>query len=147
MKLSSGSHVEAAHIDLVPMIDTVMFLLIFFMLTTRLGQKETDLGITLPGLMSQSGPVDMPDEQIIEINNEGIVTLNGRAFGANTKQRDLPDLLQTLVRYRMASDAAKSKCLITILASDEVDYERVVDVMNACAGAGIKDVTFGSGAG
>ena len=146
MKITSGSHVEAAHIDLVPMIDTVMFLLIFFMLTTRLGQKETDLGITLPGLMSQSGPVDMPDEQVIEIDNAGIVTLNGRAFG-NTKERELPDLLQTLVRYRLASEAAKSKCMITVMAADEVDYERVVDVMNACAGAGIKDVTFGTGSG
>ena len=36
---------------------------------------------------------------------------------------------------------------ITVMASDEVDYERVVDVMNACAGAGIKDVTFGTGSG
>ena len=65
MRLSSSSHVEEAKIDLTPMIDTVMFLLIFFMLVTRLGQEETDLGITLPGIMAQGGPVDMPDEQII----------------------------------------------------------------------------------
>ncbi len=142
MKVGSGSHVKNAEIDLVPMIDTVMFMLIFFMLTTRLGQKEVDLGITLPGAMSQSGPVDMPDEQIIEVDSKGIVSLNGRMFEGH----DLPELVKTLVRYRMASEGAKSKCLITIMADNSVDYERVVDVMNACAGAGIKDVTFGGGA-
>jgi len=143
MKVGSHSAVKNAEIDLVPMIDTVMFMLIFFMLTTRLGQKEVDLGITLPGAISQSGPVDMPDEQIIEVDSKGIVSLNGRMFEGT----DLPELVKTLVRYRLASESAKSKCMITIMADNSVDYERVVDVMNACAGAGIKDVTFGTGAG
>ena len=143
MQMHSRSEVEPAHVDLVPMIDTVMFLLIFFMLVTRLGQKEVDLGITLPGTISQSGPVDMPDEQVIEIDTKGIVSLNGTAFPG----KDLPDLLKTLTRYRLASEHAKSTCMITIMAADDVDYERVVDVMNACAGAGIKDVTFGTGSG
>ncbi|MEI8353976.1 MAG: biopolymer transporter ExbD [Lentisphaerota bacterium] len=143
MKFRSHSEVEPVHVDLVPMIDTVMFLLIFFMLTTRLGQKETDLGIRLPGMMTQAGPVDMPDEQVIEIDSTGIVSLNGRGFDG----KDLPDLVQTLVRYRLASEAASSKYMITIMAADGAEYERVVDVMNACAGAGIKDVTFGTGSG
>lgn len=143
MKVRGGSEVRNAEIDLVPMIDTVMFMLIFFMLTTRLGQKEVDLGITLPGMLSQSGPVDMPDEQVIEVDSKGIVTLNGRVF----EGQNLPELVKTLVRYRLASEGAKSKCMITIMADNSVDYERVVDVMNACAGAGIKDVTFGTGAG
>ncbi len=141
MTTGKGSHVEPAHVDLVPMIDTVMFLLIFFMVSTRLGQKEVDLGITLPGMMSQSDPVDMPDEQVIEVDSKGIVSLNGAVF----EGKDLPKLVQTLMRYRLASEHASSKCMITVMAADGVEYERVVDVMNACAGAGIKDVTFGTG--
>ena len=141
MKLSSNSHVEEAHIDLTPMIDTVMFLLIFFMLVTRLGQEETDLGITLPGMVAQGGPVDMPDEQVIEVNSKGIVSLNGKMF----EDKDMGELVRTLVRYRLSSEAAKAKYMITIQAEDTANYSRVIDVMNACAGAGIKDVTFGSG--
>jgi biopolymer transport protein ExbD len=141
MKLSRPSSVEEAHIDLTPMIDTVMFLLIFFMVTTRLGQTETDLGITLPGMMEASGPVDMPDEQIIEVDAKGTVSLNGRVY----EGKEMRDLVQTLVRYRLSSEAAHNKYMITIQAEDGANYERVIDVMNACAGAGIKDVTFGSG--
>ena len=140
MKLKSGSEVNEARIDLTPMIDTVMFLLIFFMLTTTLAQKENDLGITLPGTMAQSGPVDMPDEQVVEVDATGNVSLNGQRF----EGRDLPGLVQTLGRYRMASEAAKIKYMITITAEDGTEYERVVDVMNACAGASITNVTFGS---
>ena len=57
----------------------------------------------------------------------------------------MTDLVQTLVRYRLASQASQNKYMITIQAEDGANYERVIDVMNACAGAGIKDVTFGSG--
>ena len=141
MKLSSSSHVEEAHIDLTPMIDTVMFLLIFFMLVTRLGQEETDLGITLPGMVAQGGPVDMPDEQIIEVSAKGDVSLNGKLY----TEKDMGELVKTLVRYRLSSEAAQAKYMITIQADDAANYSRVIDVMNACAGAGIKDVTFGSG--
>jgi len=141
MKLGSGSQVEEARIDLTPMIDTVMFLLIFFMVVTRLGQEETDLGITLPGVMEASGPVDMPDEQIVEIDAKGNIALNGRLF----EGRQMPDLVATLIRYRLSSEAAHVKYMITVQADDAAGYDRVIDVMNACAGAGIKDVTFGSG--
>ena len=140
MKLKASSEVNEARIDLTPMIDTVMFLLIFFMLTTTLAQKENDLGITLPGTMAQNGPVDMPDEQVVEVDATGNVSLNGQRF----EGRDLPGLVQTLARYRMASEAAKIKHMITITAEDGTEYERVVDVMNACAGASITNVTFGS---
>jgi biopolymer transport protein ExbD len=33
---------------------------------------------------------------------------------------------------------------ITIAADDEATHERVIDVLNACAGANIKTITFGS---
>ena len=141
MKLKATSEVSPAHIDLVPMIDTVMFLLIFFMLTTTLGQKETDLGITLPGMMEQAGPVDMPDEQIIEVDAKGQVVLNGRVF----EGKQMPDLVKTLVRYRLSSEAARIKYMITIQAAEAASYDRVIDVLNTCAGAGIKNVTFGPG--
>lgn len=141
MKIASAAHVEEARIDLTPMIDTVMFLLIFFMVTTRLGQEEVDLGISLPGMMEASGPVDMPDEQIVEIDATGNVSLNGRPY----EGRDMPGLVATLIRYRLASEAAKVKYMITIQADDATSYDRVIDVMNACAGARIKDVTFGPG--
>ena len=143
MKLGKKREMKSAEIDLTPMIDTVMFLLIFFMLTTTLKQKENDLGITLPGRMESGGPVDMPDEQVIEVNAKGDVMLNGKMF----VDKDLRDLVKVLVLYRQASDANKSKCLVTIQSDENTVYERIVNVMNACVGAGITNVTFGGSSG
>lgn len=140
MRLPSSSFVQEARIDLTPMIDTVMFLLIFFMVSTTLGQKESDLGITLPGLMEQGSALDMPDEQIIEVQGRGEVVLNGKLFDG----KEMPELVTTLVRYRLASKAANNQAMITIQAEDTTSYDRVVDVLNACAGASITNVTFGA---
>ena len=142
--MPGSSEVAEPHVDLVPMIDTVMFLLIFFMLTTTLGPKEADLGIILPGGMAVDGtPPMMPDEQIIEVSGKGDVSLNATLY----EGKDMVQLVKTLIRYRLSSEASKVKYMITVQAEDGAAYERVIDVLNACAGAGITNVTFGGGSG
>ncbi len=141
MKLDTNSEVAEARVDLVPMIDTVMFLLIFFMLTTTLRQKENDLGIVLPGSLEQSGPVEMPDEQVVEVDANGTVVLNGKVFLG----KEMPELISTLSRYRIASESAKIKHMITVQADSNAQYDRVIDVLNACAAASITNVTFSPG--
>lgn len=124
------------------LIDMVFLLLIYFMVTASLVKSEGDLGIKLPGIVQQAVAVDMPDEQIIEVRANNQVILNGREFGSHDTQQ-LPNLVDTLKRYRLSSDAAGNKPLITIAADDAAKHQRIIDVMNACAAAGIENVTFG----
>ncbi|MEM4247961.1 MAG: biopolymer transporter ExbD, partial [Candidatus Nanoarchaeia archaeon] len=99
-------------------------------------------------MLAQAEAVDMPDEQIIEIQESGAVFLNGREFDraarTDKEQHELPELASTLVKYRLACTAAKTEAMVTISAADEVKHQRVIDVMNTCAMAGIKNVTFGA---
>ena len=132
---------EAPELNIASLIDMVFLLLIYFMVTASLVKSEGDLGVKLPGVISQSVSVDMPDEQIIEVRGSGRVFLNGREFDA-VDQAELPELAATLDRYRQASVAAHNEALITIWAEDETPHQRVIDVMNACAAAGIANVTF-----
>jgi biopolymer transport protein ExbD len=69
--------------------------------------------------------------------------LNERNYSDPSKA-DLAALELTLTRYREASQLANTTAMITIAAEDESVHERVIDVLNACAGAGITSVTFGS---
>jgi biopolymer transport protein ExbD len=130
-------------LEIAPLIDMVFLLLIYFMVTASLVKSEGDLGIKLPGVVQQKVEVDMPDEQIIEVRENGRIYLNGREFG-DVHSQELPELVYTLQRYKVASRASKNKALITIWADDEAKHQRVVDVMNACADAGIENVTFTS---
>jgi len=135
---------EMMELQMAPLIDCVFLLLIYFMVATSLKKSEADLGITLPGTVAQKESIQMPDEQIIELDGRGKVMLNGKVYGGeNPDEHVLPDLVTTLVRYRLAAQAAGTKALITIQADGECLHQRVVDVMNACAGAGIIFVTFG----
>ncbi len=133
-------------LDVAPLIDMVFLLLVYFMVTASLVKSEGDLGIKLPGMLQQATTVDMPDEQIIEITGTGRIFLNSSEYDSAASQ-DLPELSSLLVNYKAASEANKSKAMITIAADDDVTHQRVIDVMNACAAAGIKNVTFSASTG
>lgn len=131
-------------LEIAPLIDMVFLLLVYFMVTASLVRSEADLGIRLPGALAQAESVDMPDEQILELGESGRVILNGREFDS-AFSTDLPDLTATLTRYKQASDLTRTEAMITIMAHGEARHQRVIDVMNACAAAGIKNVTFAAG--
>ncbi len=140
MKLSH-SQIEDPALDVSSLIDMVFLLLVYFMVTASLVKSEGDLSLELPGVLQQAVAVDMPDEQIIEVRENGRIYLNGSEYGTPDKN-EIPDLVITLTRYRQACDAANNKALITIWAAGESEHQRIIDVMNACADAGIKNVTF-----
>jgi len=130
---------EDAELEIAPLIDVVFLLLIFFMVTSSLRKSEADLGITLPGTVKQSQPVAMPDEQIIEIDADNRIIINGRVF---QDKSEFGELIQLLERYKAATDAIKMKAMVTIAPSDKSKHYRVVDVLDACAAAKLKNVTF-----
>ncbi|WP_372806810.1 ExbD/TolR family protein [Pontiella sp.] len=134
---------EKAELQIAPLIDVVFLLLIYFMVSARLKRPEADLTLALPGAVSVSTQLEMPDEQIIEVTSDGKIVLNNRVYSSPDKS-DLAGLEFTLLRYSQAAALSKTKAMITIAAEDDAVHERVIDVLNACAGAGIKNVTFGS---
>jgi biopolymer transport protein ExbD len=135
---------ESPELNMASLIDMVFLLLIYFMVTASLVKSEGDLGIRLPGAIRQAVTVDMPDEQVVELRQSGRVFLNGREFD-DVDSDELPELTATLTRYHQASDSAQNEALITIWAEGETAHQRVIDVLNACAAAGIENVTFAAG--
>lgn len=125
-----------------PMIDIVFLLLIYFMVTTTLTKQEADLGMQLPGKVKQDEPVKMPDEQIIEVRSNGQIILNGQVFD-DENSRNMPALTATLTRFKASSDLSGTPAMITIQAENDSLHQRAIDVMNACAAAGIRSVSFG----
>ena len=126
-----------------PMIDMVFLLLVFFMVTSKPIKQESDITLGLPGSVAQEESVDIPDEQRIDIQPSGAVVLNEVEIGS-ADDRVLPRLVALLVRFKESADAARSKALVTLNPDNEVPHQRVVDVLNACAQAGISGVTFAS---
>lgn len=132
---------EKVGLQIAPLIDCVFLLLIYFMVSSSLKRSEADLGLSLPGQVKQAESISMPDEQIIEVRADGLIVFNDRQYSDPSKA-DLADLEQTLLRYREASQLVDAQPMITIAADRESVHGRVTDVLNACASAGIKNVTF-----
>ena len=136
---------EHPQIDLqiAPMIDVCFLLLFFYIITSKPVKPEADMTMTLPGTVAQEESVDIPDEQRITIQDNGQIVLNDLSLD-KPDDRKLPALLATLKRFKESSDANKSQALITL---DVSVHQRVVDVLNACAEAGIQGVTFAGATG
>ena len=134
---------EKTELQISPLIDVVFLLLIYFMVSSSLKRSEADLSMSLPSAVTQSQELKMPDEQIIEVLANGHIMLNERQY-TDPSKADLVELEHTLTRYREASALMNTPAMITIAAEDDSRHERVIDVLNACAGAEITSVTFGS---
>lgn len=131
-------------IPIAPMIDVVFLLLMYYLVTSTLDKQEADISFQLPGVVEQTEPIDMPDEQIIEIDETGQVVVNEYTYDSPSSPR-LLELTGMLKRFKEASDANKVEALVTIAPNDSATHQMIVKVMDACSLAGIKGVNFSIG--
>ena len=134
---------EEVEMQMGPMIDMVFLLLVFFMVTARPIKQESDINIGLPGKVEQSEAVDIPDELRILIQSDGQVVMNDLVYDA-PDSRTMPQLVGVLKRFQESAEANKTRPLVTLSPEAAAKHQRIVDVLNACAVAEIKGVTFDS---
>ena len=132
---------SAVEMQMGPMIDMVFLLLVFFMVTAKPLKPEADINIGLPGAAAQEAPLELPDEQRIEIRADGSVVLNEQTLAA-PNDRSMETLHRTLHRLSESSKLAQTNLLVTLVPDDASKHQRIVDVLDACAAAGITGVTF-----
>lgn len=130
--------------QIAPMIDVVFVILLFFIAQASTIQVENAHVTKLPGSVESSTPTDLPDEIAIRIEDDGQVYLNDDPLDT-PEAKALPELAGSLNSLREASDASKSKVLVTIYANELALYSRVIDVLDALSRAKITDVTFQAG--
>lgn len=131
---------EKVELQIAPLIDVVFLLLIYFMVTASLIKKEGDISFMLPAQMDQSEPIDMPIEVTIEIAESSDVVVEGMVFDRN--DRELDTLISRLVEFREAAESSGSELIVNIMPHDDVLHSRIINVMNACAVAKVKNASF-----
>ena len=127
--------------QIAPMIDVVFVIMLFFMVMAGAVKVERELNTKLPGTAESSGPTDFVDEIVINIAENGEVSLNDEPMDTPSS-RDMPQLRGTLMRLKQSSDAAKAPTLVTVVSEPEAKYSRTIDVLDSLAVAQIENVTF-----
>lgn len=130
--------------QIAPMIDVVFVILLFFIAQASGIQVENAHVTKLPGTVESSTETILPDEIAVRVEDDGQVYLNDDPLDG-PEIKSLPEFAGSLNSLREASDASKSKVLVTIYANELARYERVVDVLDALSRARITDVTFQAG--
>jgi biopolymer transport protein ExbD len=127
-------------IDIAPLIDCVFLLLIYFMVTAALVKKEADISFALPSNISQSEPIDQPVEVMIEIGADGKVQVEGMQYESSDWM--LNELATQLMSLRQIAISQRTFFSVNLLPEGDALHERVVEVMDACAAAGVTNLTF-----
>jgi len=127
-----GRQKEPLEINLVPMIDVMLVILIFLMITTTYS-KYTELQINLPTAEVEKQP-DRPNEVAVLVNAEGQYVVNSTPIVFSSVEQFSDEL------KRIAGDAKEP--IIVISADAKASHESVVRIMWAAQMAGLGQITF-----
>jgi biopolymer transport protein ExbD len=132
--------------QIAPMIDVVFVIMLFFMVMAGAVKKEKELKLQLPGVASASSDPSLipPDEITVAVEESGHVTLNEEEMDTPDNHA-LPNFTANMTRLKKEADQRQGKVLVTIQAQEQAKYERVIDVINAMAKAGVSNLTFSVG--
>lgn len=132
---------DKPEIPIAPLIDAVFLLLIYFMVTSSLEKQEADISFELPGTVEQEEPMELPDEQIIEIRPDGQIVVNEYNYDGPGAKR-LIELQAMLTRLQESSVANKTVTQVTISPAPKTKHAVIIRVMDAVSAADITGVNF-----
>ena len=122
---------ENVGFQLVPIIDVLSVLLIFFVTTYSFAKIEKDIAVTVPTAKSSAETRRMVGEIIINVRKDGQVVLHRREIS-------IPELQTILMKI-----AKNFPDQPVILRADEATpYKSVITVLDACRQADVWNVSF-----
>ena len=127
-------------LQIAPLLDVLFVLLLFFMVSAGSQKREAELGIKLPSRGAQvPGTPETPIN--LKINAEGQVFFNESAIDT-PKSKEMSNL-RTKLQDIIGEFGEKQPVIVT--PSKATRHERVIDVLNACSAAKVKNLAFGAG--
>jgi biopolymer transport protein ExbD len=120
-----------ARIEIIPMIDVMMFLLIFFVLISLNVIPAFGLKTALPGSSTAQRAVSTTKPVVITLLDDGRVALDGQPVAA----AELAGRLHTVHQ-------ADLKRRVVVNADQAAKWQAVVEVMDLLRAQGIESVTF-----
>ena len=118
-------------IQLAPLVDVLLLLLIFFLMTWNAARNENELDVKVPkasAAKEKSAPVG---DVVVNVKADGNVVVNRRTLTS----AELTDLLKSLV-------ALNTEQAVIVRGDEAGAYKNIIGVLNICTEAGITNVAF-----
>lgn len=127
------THVQPERVvfQIAPMVDILLFLLVFFMLTWNFSRNEAELDVKVPAAREGKENRRPAGEVILNVKKDGAIFMNRRLMSSD-------ELLETLTRIaKLYPDQA-----VVLRGDENADYRYVVDALDICRAANIWNVAF-----
>ncbi len=118
-------------LQLAPMIDILLLLLCFFIISWQFSRSETELNVAVPTAQEGTDPSRQRGEIIINILVDGSIRVEGISV-------DLAKLSQKLAPIAIQFKNQP----VRIRGDGGVPYQRIVEVIDTCQKSGIWNISF-----
>jgi len=119
--------------QMAPMIDIIFVLLLFFLVTSALQEQEKSITVDLPTSVSGASRVRTPSEIVINVTREGEILIYREALSIELLKEKLRQLAQLY---------SHSVPAVIVRGDRYANYGRIVEVLDVCAQANMRNVSF-----
>lgn len=131
MNFKRGYHREAPEINLIPLIDVLLVILIFLMVTTTYA-RYSELKINLPSAAGEQSP-QKPQSIQVSVDPSGRYQINEQNVDSTT---------EALVKSMSGIAKGNAEMVVVISADAKASHQSVINVMEAARQAGLARITF-----
>lgn len=117
--------------QLAPMIDILLLLLSFFIISWQFDKAETELSVSVPNAQEGAEPERSRGEIIINVLSDGGIKVEGVTV----------DTKQLFTKLSAIANQYKNQP-VRIRGDGSVAYQRIVEVIDTCQKAGIWNISF-----
>jgi len=125
-------NIRRGRIEIIPMIDTILILLIFYMTFSSFTQKEKRMDVKIPRV---SRTTKVPSSDILNLVLH-VYDKNKIVVGGN--QHDMSTLRDAMKEFA----GIGQEMTVVIEAEPDTAYEDVIAALDACAMANLKKIAF-----
>ncbi len=125
---------KRGRVEIIPMIDTIVILLIFYMTFSRFAEANRESNIELPGSRAGDKSSQQENQVVVNMFSTDEVRIGGNGYKA-------AEIVGLLNRIRQ-SDRSKTNMSVILRGDKKMTYLDLSDFMKAGAKAGVSDVTF-----
>ena len=122
---------EEPTLNMTPMIDVILTLVIFFLVASKFTDEEKSLGLKVPSVSSQSAVTAAPEPKIVNVFSDGRILLGTS-----------PVSLDSLTKQLTEAKGQYRKLTVLVRGDRNTTHGRMTEVYDACRRAGVSEVAI-----
>ncbi|MCX7409864.1 MAG: biopolymer transporter ExbD [Planctomycetales bacterium] len=124
------SPLEEPSLNITSLLDIILTIVMFFMVSTTFSQNERQTEIQVPTVSDNAVLTGQPDEIVVNVAIDGQMQVSGK-----------PQTVETLSSLLQAALTSFPNQAVVIRGDGRCEYQRVMDAFSACKQAGVRNIS------